>query len=88
MDSWIDCKQCRAAVPIGATRCLKCGMRYPKGVRAGIGKSLLIRLAIGVAWWIYFMIIYSVLDLTAGGIVMLASLLIAAAFYAYRRRTE
>jgi ribosomal protein L40E len=88
MDAWIDCKQCKAAVPVGAKRCLKCGMRYPKGARAGIGKSLLIRLAVGIAWLVYFTIIYAMLGLTAGGIITLATFLIVADFYAYRRRTE
>ncbi|MDB5319674.1 MAG: hypothetical protein JWN40_1305, partial [Phycisphaerales bacterium] len=88
VEAWMDCKQCRAAMPVGATRCLKCGMKYPKGAGAGIGKSLLIRLAYAVFWLVYFKIVFSALEMNVAILVTLVTLVLAAGYVAYQRRTE
>lgn len=83
MEKWSDCEQCGAPIPVGATRCLKCGKRYQRGVRTSLSKSLLGWIVAAV---LVFLAIKLLFDLLAAGVAFLLIVVLWAAYRGYQNR--
>jgi hypothetical protein len=83
MEKWTDCDQCGAPIPVGATRCLKCGKRFVRGVRQPLSKSLLSRI---IAALLLVLAVKLLFNLLAAAIGLLLVTVLWAAYRGYQNR--
>jgi len=83
METWSDCVRCRSPIPVGATRCLKCGKRYERGAGKSLAKSFM-------SWFVtavlLFLAIKLLFNLISAGIAFLIVIVLWAAYRGYQKR--